>query len=352
MAGKTLRIGIIGAGGIVRQRHYPGLKKIPGVELAVVCNRGRESAERAAAEFGIPEIRTNWRDVVAMPDLDAILIGTPPYLHAEATIAALEAGKHVFCQARMARNYAEAKAMYERSRQVERVTMLCPPPQGMKGDRVMRKLIGEGFLGELRDVHATGFAAGYADSGAPLHWRQDFDLSGYNTLTLGMWIEVIHRWIGYHRRVVAVTRVHTAERRRPDGSERVTVRIPESVGISAETTSGAVAVYHFSGVARSAPHNRIELYGSEGTLIYDLQTDEILGARAGDAGLRPIPIPRETAREWTVEQEFIDGIREGKPVEPSFYDGVKYMEFTEAVARAAETGRAVELPFEAIAPPR
>src|SRR5436190_19140112 len=119
MAQQRVRIGIIGAGGIVRQRHYPGLKKIPGVELVVVANRSRESSERAAAEFGIPEIRTDWREVLAMPDLDAVLIGTHPSLHAEATIAALEAGKHVFCQARMARNYAEARAMYQKSREVD-----------------------------------------------------------------------------------------------------------------------------------------------------------------------------------------------------------------------------------------
>src|SRR5206468_1374656 len=117
-------------------------------------------------------------------------------------------------------------------------------------------------------------------------------------------------------------------------------------GVAAETESGAVAVYHFSGVARTAPHNRVELYGSEGTLIYDLQTDEILGARDGERELRPIPIPPEMAGEWTVERDFIDAIRGGGPVEPSFYHGLKYMEFTEAVARSAEDGRAIDLPFE------
>jgi predicted dehydrogenase len=346
MAQERIRIGIIGAGGIVRQRHYPGLKKIPGVELSVVCNRSRESSERAAAEFGIPRISTDWREVVAMADLDAVLIGTHPYLHAEASIAALEAGKHVFCQARMARSYAEARAMLQKAREVDRVAMLCPPPQGMKGDRVMRRLIGDGYLGALRDVHVTGLAAGYVDASAPLHWRQDFEVSGYNTLTVGLWIEIVHRWIGYHRRVASVTRVHTPERTRPGSGEKVAVRIPDSVGIAAETESGAVAVYHFSGVTRFAPHNRIELYGSQGTLIYDLQTDQIAGAREGDRELQPIPIPAEAAREWTVEEDFVAAIREGKPVEPSFYDGLKYMEFTEAVGRSAETGKAVDLPFE------
>jgi predicted dehydrogenase len=341
----ALRIGFIGAGGIARHRHLPGLRGIPEVEVRVVCNRTRSRAEAVAAEFGVPEVETEWRRVAERSDLDALFITTPPYLHCEATLAALAAGKHVFCQARMARNVAEARAMFEASQRSDRATMLCPPPAGMLGDRVMRRLIGEGYLGALRDVNATGLAANFADPDAPLHWRQDAEISGYNTLTLGMWIEVLHRWVGLHRRVAAVTRVHTPERVRPDGGAPVPVRIPDSVAIAAELECGAVASYQFSGVARFALHNRVQLYGSEGTLIYDLETDAIQGARAGDTALRAIPIPPEEARPWSVERDFIAAIREGRPVEPSFADGVRYMEFTEAVGRAAETGQSVSLPL-------
>jgi predicted dehydrogenase len=297
------------------------------------------------AEFGVPEVETEWRRVVERPDLDAVFIATPPYLHCEATLAALDAGKHVFCQARMARTAGEARAMYERSRQSDRVTMLCPPPNGMRGDRVMRRLLREGFVGAVRDVHATGFAASYADANAPLHWRQDVDISGYNTLTLGMWIEVLHRWVGPHRKVAAVTRVHTPTRSRAEGGPAAAVRVPDSVAIAAELASGAVGAYHFSGVARFAPANQVQIYGSEGTLLYDLGTEEIRGARVGDAGLAPLPIPPDEERPWTVERDFIDAIRHGTPVEPSFQDGLLYMEFTEAVARAAESGQSVMLPL-------
>ncbi len=114
---QTVRVGIIGAGGIARSRHLPGLKKVDGVEVAVACNRTRETAEAFAREFGIPEVETDWRKVVERPDLDAVFITAPPILHAEGTIAALDAGKHVFCQARMARSVAEARQMLGRARQ-------------------------------------------------------------------------------------------------------------------------------------------------------------------------------------------------------------------------------------------
>src|SRR4051812_27380474 len=99
----SLRIGIIGAGGIFKTRHLPGLRALSDVQVAVVCNRSRESGEAVAREWDIPEVVTEWRELIARDDLDAVFIGTWPYTHAEMSIAALEAGKHVFCQARMAR---------------------------------------------------------------------------------------------------------------------------------------------------------------------------------------------------------------------------------------------------------
>lgn len=343
---ETIRIGIIGAGGIVKSRHLPGLRQLEGVRVEAVCNRTRASAEAVAREWQIPRVCAEWRELVAMEDLDAVLIGTWPTMHAELSIAALEASRHVFCQARMARDFAEAQAMLAcAERHPGQVAMLCPPPQGMRGDRVIRNLIGEGYLGELREVHATGFSDANLDPAAPLHWRQDFELQGYNTLTLGMWIEVIHRWVGTHRMVSAVTKTHTPFRRRPGTSEPAPVRIAESVVIGAELEAGALACYHFSGVAARAPHNRIELYGTGGTLVYDLDSDEIRGGRGPDRRLEAIPIPPELARDWTVEADFLRAIREGGPAEPSFRDGLQYMEFTEAVYRSAKQRACIDLPL-------
>ena len=102
MANDTLRIGFVGAGGIVRDRHVPGLRKAPGVEFYGVVNRSRESSQRAAEEFGIERTYDDWQELVADPKVDIVWIGAHPYMHRVVTEAALEAGKHVFTQARMA----------------------------------------------------------------------------------------------------------------------------------------------------------------------------------------------------------------------------------------------------------
>ncbi len=145
-----LKIGIVGAGTVVKNRHLPALKKIPDVEIVAVCNSSYESSEECCKEY-LPEATPygNWAELVADPDIDIVWIGTPPYLHSTIAISALEAGKHVFTQARMAMNLSEAEEMFAAAqRNPHLVTMVCPPPHGMRGSLFMQKLLAEDYLGE------------------------------------------------------------------------------------------------------------------------------------------------------------------------------------------------------------
>ncbi len=133
---QKLRIGFIGAGDIVRRRHLPGLKKHPEVEIVAVSNSTYESSEKFCQEHA-PHATPmqNWADLLSLPEIDIVWIGTPPYMHSAITVSALEAGKHVFCQARMSMDLAEAEEMLAAARRFpDLVTMLCPPPFGLRGD--------------------------------------------------------------------------------------------------------------------------------------------------------------------------------------------------------------------------
>ena len=116
MASNVIRVGLIGAGGNTRSRHIPGFKKQDGVEIVTVANRTTESAKKVADEFGIKRVAGNWTEVLADDAVDAVCIGTWPYMHEELLTAALRAGKHVLCEARMAMNVAEARRMLRESR--------------------------------------------------------------------------------------------------------------------------------------------------------------------------------------------------------------------------------------------
>lgn len=354
MATQKLRVGLIGAGANTRSRHIPGLLAQPDVELLAVCNRRPASTESAAREFGISRTYSRWEDLIRDPDVNAVVIGTWPYLHCPITLAALEAGKHVLTEARMAMNATEAHTMLAASRKHPNlVCQIVPSPFGFKGDRIMRELIDAGYLGQLREVHVASINAALADDAAPLAWRQDASLSGLNMLALGIVHETLLRWAPKPKRVLAQVHAFIPSRIDPESGVRRTVGTPDSVQVLAILEGGARAIYQCCGVAPFGGGQSITLFGSDGILHYDLAIDRIRGVnrKAGSAGMRldelpEIPIPPEKAGGWRVEADFVASIREGQPVRlTDFATGVEYMEFTEAVARSAERGEAVELPL-------
>jgi predicted dehydrogenase len=342
VSGEPVRIGIVGAGAIVRQRHLPNLRAIPGVDIRVVCNRSRESAAAFARDFDIPEIAENWEQVVARRDLDIIWIGTTPNLHAPITIAALNAGKHVFCQARMAMNLFEARSMLAAAvSHPGLVTMLCPPPNAMKHGLYLEKLLHEHTIGRVYHVHLRSLSAPWADSAAPAHWRQRTELSGVNILNVGIYGEVLGRFFGDPVSLCAMGRVFIRKRQ---GYE---VRVPDAVSVLCDWPNQVLGTLEWSGVAFHDGHDRLEIFGSDGTLIYDFVTDEIFLGRSPISSTDPSPVslqvPPEFTREWTVEQDFIRGVREGGQPEPSFRTGVRYMTFVEAIQQSLTRSASVRL---------
>ena len=333
-ASKKLRVGIVGAGAIVRQRHLPGLQALPNVQVVAICNSRIESARHIARDFHIPEVVENWAEMIDRDDLDIIWIGTPPVLHAPITISALEAGKHVFCQARMAMNLREGREMLTAAQaQPQLVTMLCPPPHGLRGGRFFQKLLRDGYAGELWHLRLTAVNGQFSDPLAAPHWRQRTELSGLNVLSVGIYAEVLERWIGSPRRLHAQMKVSVPKR------EGYVVHVPDVVHVFAQWQNGMAGILEWSGVAQFAPDEMLTIYGRDGTLVYNFTRDEIWGARRGNKELRVLAVPPELESSWTVEKDFIDAVVKGGRPEPSFETGVRYLEFTEAVNLSARSSR-------------
>lgn len=344
MSVQPIRVGVVGAGANTKLRHLPGLQAIEGVEIVGVANRSRESSERVARQFGIPRVYGNWRELVEAPDTDAVVIGTWPYMHCPVTLAALAASKHVMCEARMAMNAAEAHAMRDAARaRPHLVAQVVPSPFTLRVDRTVKRLLAEGYVGDVLAVELRAGGA-FLEPDAPLQWRQDFDLSGHNVMFLGIWYEAILRWIGEATRVQAMGKTFVKLRRDSSGVLRA-VRIPEHVDVVADMACGAQAHLQVSSVAGLAGPPEVFLFGSEGTLRFS--DNRLYGGRRGESQLREVEIPADEEGGWRVEREFVGAIRGLEPItHTTFDDGVKYMEFTEAVARSSATGAAVPLPLE------
>jgi predicted dehydrogenase len=341
---KKIRVGFVGAGNNTRTRHIPGLRALSGIELVAVANRSRESGERVAREFGVARVEEDWRRVVGAPDVDAVCIGTWPNMHCEITLAALEAGKHVLCEARMAMNAAEGRRMLEAARRAPSlVAQLVPAPHTLEVDGTLQTLLAERYVGDVLAVELQAAQGRFVDATAPLHWRQDASLSGHNVLNMGIWYEAMMRWLGPARRVMAMTKVAVPRRRDASGAWRE-VSVPDHVDILATLGSGAVAHLRFSSVAALAPPSEVWIFGTDGTIRLQADARRVFGGRRGDGALAEIVIPAERRVGWRVEEEFVNAIRGLEKVSRTgFEDGVRYMEFTDAVARSAARGEVVDI---------
>ena len=347
MARGIVRIGIIGAGKVVREKHIPGLLAEPAVKLVGVSNLRRDSAIRVAREFGIPKVYDDWEQMVNDPAVDAVVIGTWPYMHCPITLGALGAGKHVLCQGRMAMNAREAQRMLDWSRETpDLVAMVAPTALGLVGDPFMRKLIDDGYLGLLREVHVRSFSDELAGPLTPMTWRQMTKYVGFNMLNLGELYETMLRWTPQAVRVYARATKQVPVRPDPETGKKGRVGTADSLQALTAHEDGSAGTLRLSAVTRHNLGMDISLYGSEGTLIYNLARDEIRAARATEPALRPLPIPPELRGDWTVEADFLAAIREGRPVtRTDFATAALTMHFTEAVARSSRHQEAVDIPL-------
>lgn len=336
--GSSIRVGIIGAGGIVKQRHLPGLRALPNVRITAVSNATLASAEAFCRDFA-PEAQAivRWEDLVDNDEVDVVWIGAPPHMHHDATCFGLERGKHVFTQARMAASLQEAEHMWEKSLSFpELVAAICPAPHGMRGGEMVKKLLAEGAIGIPHQALLHSFSAAWLDATQPAHWRQQVDVSGIQILTLGIYIEVLQRWLGHIVEVEARGNVVIPQR------HGLTVETPDFVHVLAKFRSGLEATMLFSGVAAHAPTDKLWLFGSEGTLSYDFQTEEVFLGKLGGK-LEVVPVPPDMQRQWTVERDFMQAVADPQAPrpKPDFIEGVCYMRVVDAVWNAMSSRSAV-----------
>ncbi len=347
MRGEEIRVGIIGAGGNTRQMHIPRLRAIPGVSIVAVCNSSPASSQKAARDLGIPTAHGKWENLVADPGVDAVLIGTWPNMHCPCTVASLEAGKHVLCEARMALNAAEARRMVACStRHADLVAQVVPAPFSLELDAAVQRFLAEGFIGTVLTADIKGTPGGFIDRESPLHWRQDSRLSGVNVLSLGIWYEMAARWIGHARSVRAMARTFASTRVDPGTGRQVRIEVPDHLDALAEMENGAQMRIQVSAVTGLPPLSmEAWLFGTEGTLRIDAAAKKLFGGRRGDKALAEIEIRAAERVGWRVEEEFIGAVRGQEKVKlTTFEEGALYMQFADAVARAASSGGTVVLP--------
>ena len=348
---ETIRIGLIGAGGNTKSRHIPGFNKMDGIQLLAVANRSIGSSQLIVDEFNVLETAENWKAVIEDERIDAVCIGTWPYMHCPITISALNHGKHVLCEARIAPDSQEAHAMLEASKQnPDLISQIVPAPHTLKFDKTIQKLIASNFIGDLIALDGRiSLDSNFPDFSSNTHWRHSRDFSGNNIMNMGIWYEAIMRWLGPAKDVFAIGQSVVPHRVNSEGI-RIPTSIPDHIDILGRFEQGGQMRLNISSVIGNI-EAEVDLYllGTKGTLrLAQKKSGEkrLYGGNNSTTELKEIFIEEKDISEWRVGEEFINAIR-GKEVvtHTDFTTAVKYMDWTDGVAESLKTGHFVTLPL-------
>ncbi len=375
-----IRIGLIGYGfiGRVHTLAYQSLPLIydpmpARVRLVGVSAATRDSVQKAIDQAGYEFGSTDWHEVIGREDIDVIDCCVPNHLHYEVVMAALQAGKHVYCDKPLAANLAQAQEMLaeaQRSGLLHRITFhLRFVPALMRA----KQLVEEGFLGQVFSFRACYLHSGYVDPNRPMSWRLDAAAGGGALVDLGSHVlDLLRYLLGDFAEVFAVTETFIKERPLPGQPERrAPVTVDDLAMLTLRTVNGAIGTVEASRLATGANDEmRIEIYGQKGALRFSLMDPNwlyVFDARdpeaplGGNRGFKAIesvqryPAPAvlpgpKFAIGWlryhiASQFDFISSLVKGQPSPPDFEDGMRVQEVMEAAYRSARERRWISLPL-------
>ena len=153
---KRFRVGIIGCGGIANGKHMPSIKAIDRADMVAFCDLIEERAVKAAKEYGTPDAKvyTDYRELLKDESIEVVHVCTPNHMHAEISIAALDAGKHVMCEKPMAKTAADARAMVEAAKRSGKKLTIGYQHRSKAEAIYLKNVIDRGDLGEIYYAHA------------------------------------------------------------------------------------------------------------------------------------------------------------------------------------------------------
>lgn len=278
---KKLRIGVIGVGGIATGVHIPGINMSPDLELAALCDIDEDNLKLKAERFGIPANKcyTCYKELLADPDVDIVSIATPNNRHMEIAMAAVEAGKPFAVEKPAGVNVEEVARVEAAAREKGVKNMMCFSYRFKPAMRYAKHIIESGELGSIRQVYIQYFMGGYRYNKPlfPWRWRSSLEEAGAGVIAdLGVHIyDMVRFLVGDITEVCADSGILNGMRMKdgvPTMSEtddfaNIFGRVEGDIPISLVTGSHATGRFN---------HQRVEVYGERGGLVYKLDNDDMV----------------------------------------------------------------------------
>ncbi|MBV9757696.1 MAG: Gfo/Idh/MocA family oxidoreductase [Alphaproteobacteria bacterium] len=359
--GGKLRVGIVGASpdrGFASVAHIPALQALPGLQIVAVCTTRQESAEATAKHFGIPLAFADPHKLAQHPDVDLVTVCVKVPDHHAPVMAAIEAGKHVYCEWPLGRTTDEAVRMRDAANRkgIRHAVGL----QGRVSPAInyAKDLVAQGFVGRVLSGTMIGCAANW---GASIDRAYQADrANGANLLTItgGHQIDALCYCLGEFRELAAFV-VSQRDRIPVDESGEIVAKTsPDQLVVNGIVGEAAVVSFQIRGGMARGTEFLFEIHGDEGDLVLaattraSMQRQELSvhGAHGPGTALAPMPIPEKyrwvpegvpAGSPYNVAQLYVqlaESIRNGTPVVPTFDAAVERHRLIDAIVRSSETG--------------
>ena len=339
--------------------------------LKVICGRDRKNVQAAAATLGWEESATDWREVIARPDIHIVDVSTPGDSHTEIGIAAAQAGKAVFCEKPLANTVKEAKAMVAAVKKAGVPNMICHNYRRAPAVMLARELVASGKLGQIYHYRGTYLQDWVVDPALPLLWRFQKEKAGSGALG-----DILSHSLDLGRFVLGseVTEVagalETFIKRRPlldNPKKKGRVTVDDAALSLVRFANGAIGSIEGTRLAPGRKNfNRFEVNGSKGSIAFNLERMNELEYYSREdegsvQGFRDIlvtePGHHAFVKGWwppghiigyehtfthTVF-DFLQAVASGKRVRPDFEDGLRNQVVLEAIERASRSRRWIKV---------
>ncbi|NEP12816.1 MAG: Gfo/Idh/MocA family oxidoreductase [Symploca sp. SIO2C1] len=362
---QPIGVAVVGTG-FGQKIHIPGFQAHSRTQLVAVYHRDIEQAKAIAATHNIPHACDRLEEVLALPEVAAVSISTPPFLHYEMAKASLEAGKHLLLEKPMTLQAAEVQELYQLATTKGVVAMPDFEFRFVPAWQRLAEYLEDGYVGQKRLIKIDWLVSSRADPQRTWNWYAQKDKGGGALGAVGSHAFDYISWLfGPIRRLCAL--LSTAIPERPDptsGGKLKPVDADDTCLLLLELADGTPCQLSISSVTYQGRGHFVEVYGDRGTLILGSSNQkdyvhgfQLLAAQAGET-LTEVEIPKRLAFPQTypdgrlapfirVVDQWVRSIDSGKEIIPSLKEGVYSQLLMDLTHQSHETGNWVEVPSAA-----
>ncbi|MBQ2286995.1 MAG: Gfo/Idh/MocA family oxidoreductase [Acutalibacteraceae bacterium] len=348
----TVRVGIIGVGGIANGRHIPELLQVKDCKITAICDINENALKSVGDKLGIDEAHrfTDYKDLIKCSDVDAVEVCTPNYLHVPMAAEAVSAGKPINVEKPLSTDLLHTKDLKEALEKNPVPNMMCFSYRFFPAVRFAKWILEKNMIGDIVSIDVQYLKSSAFDEGRRLDWRFVKEYAGTGVLgDLGVHlIDMAEFLVGKINSVSASTGIVVKERKKIGSEEIGKVETDDFCNFIADIEGGVSGTFVITRCAiGNANTIKFDIFGTDGVISFNLNNPNVLSVCIGEVdkkgnGLHTVTVPGQF--KITQEQMFINMVN-GKPCKylPTVNDGLRAQNILDSLLLSSEEKRWVDI---------